>query len=258
MSDTLLRALVALPFGLVLGSFMTVVVARMPAGESVVAPRSRCPRCKAEIRSRDNIPVVSWLLLRGKCRNCGLKISAEYPLTEAVTAALVVGAAAVYESVWVIVLVGLLLSMMPAVALIDLRHRIIPNRLTYPSVLAFSLLVVVARLFGAPVDPLRALMGLAIYGGALFVVAIASRGMGMGDVKLAAVIGVSLGALGLRYVGVAAGAGVLFGGVMGIGALVMGRDRKSAIPFGPSMAAGAVVAAFWGERLAGSYLKLYH
>lgn len=258
MSDTVLRALVALPFGLVLGSFMTVVVARMPAQESVVTPRSRCPQCKAEIRSRDNIPVISWVLLRGKCHNCGHKISVEYPLTEAGTAALFVGAAIVYPSVWVAVLVGLLLVMMPAIALIDIRHRIIPNRLTYPSLIFFPVFVVVAWLFDAPVDPLRALEGLAIYGGGLFVVAFLSRGMGMGDVKLAGVIGASLGGLGLRYVGVAAAAGILFGGVMGIVVLLMGRDRKSAIPFGPSMAAGAVVAAFWGDRLAQTYLKLYH
>ncbi|MEA2520812.1 MAG: leader peptidase (prepilin peptidase) / N-methyltransferase [Actinomycetota bacterium] len=258
MSDTVLRALVALPFGLVLGSFMTVVVARMPARESVIAPRSRCPRCKTEIRTRDNLPIVSWLLLRGKCRDCGLKISAEYPLTEAVTAALAVGAAVVYPSVWVAVLVGLLLAMMPAIALIDIRHRIIPNALTYPSLALFSVFVLIARLFGAPVDPLRALEGLAIYGGALFIVAFLSRGMGMGDVKLAGVIGVALGAIGLRFVGVAAGAAILFGGLMGVAALLMGRDRKSAIPFGPSMALGAVVAALWGERLAATYLKLYH
>jgi leader peptidase (prepilin peptidase) / N-methyltransferase len=252
-----MRALFALPFGLVLGSFMTVVVARMPAKESIVAPRSRCPRCKVELRNRDNIPVISWLMLRGKCHNCGLPISAEYPLTEAVTAALVVAAAVVYASIWVDVMVGLLLVMMPAIALIDIRHRIIPNGLTYPSLLFFPVFTLVARLFNAPIEPLRSLEGLAIYGGGLFVIAFVSRGMGMGDVKLAGVIGAALGGLGLRYVGVAAAAGILFGGAMGIIALILGRDRKSAIPFGPSMAAGAVVAAFWGDRLAETYLKLY-
>lgn len=257
MSDAFLRALVALPFGLVLGSFMTVVVARIPAKESVVSPRSRCPQCKTEIRTRDNIPVISWVLLRGKCRSCGQKISPEYPLTEAATAVLAVWAAVIYPSVWVDVLVGLLLVMMPAVALIDIRHRIIPNALTYPSLLFFPALVVLARLFNAPIDPLRALEGMAIYGGGLFIIAFLSRGMGMGDVKLAGVIGVVLGGLGLRYVGVAAGAAILFGGLMGVVALALGRDRKSAIPFGPSMAAGAIVAALWGDRLAETYLKLY-
>ena len=258
MSDSVLRALVALPFGLVLGSFMTVVIARMPAKESVVAPRSRCPQCKADIRNRDNIPVLSWLLLRGKCHNCGRKISVEYPLTEAVTAGLFAGAAIVYPSVWVAILVGLLVAMMPAVALIDFRHRIIPNRLTYPSLIFFPLFVVLAWLFDAPLSPLGALEGLGLYGGGLFILALISRGMGMGDVKLAGVIGVCLGAIGLRYVGVAAGAGILFGGLMGVVALMLGRDRKSAIPFGPSIAAGVVVAVFWGDRLAETYLKLYH
>jgi leader peptidase (prepilin peptidase) / N-methyltransferase len=252
-----MRALFALPFGLVLGSFMTVVVARMPAKQSVVAPRSRCPRCGTELRNRDNIPVVSWLLLKGKCRRCGAKISAEYPLMELTTAALVVATAVEYRSVWVIVLVGLLLSMMPAIALIDIRHRIIPNGLMYPSLLLFPALVILAWLFGGPVSPLRALYGLLIYGGGLFVVAFLSGGMGMGDVKLAAVIGVALGPLGLRYVGVAGGAAILFGGLGAIVALILGRDRKSAIPFGPYIAAGAVVAAFWGDRLAQMYLGLY-
>lgn len=258
MSDAFLRGLIALPFGLVIGSFMTVVVARLPAKESVVTPRSRCPRCRAEIRNRDNIPVISWVLLRGRCHNCRERVSVEYPLTEAATAALAVGAAVVYPSVWVDALVGLLLVMMPAIALIDIRYRIIPNRVTYPSLVFFPALVVLAWLFGAPVEPLRALAGMGLYGGGLFVVAIVSRGMGMGDVKLAGVIGVVLGSLGLRYVGVAAGAAIIFGGLMGVAALGIGRDRKSAIPFGPSMAAGAVVAALWGERLAATYLKLYH
>ena len=128
----MIRALVALPFGLAVGSFMTVAVHRLPKGESVLSPRSRCPSCGVELRNRDNVPVVSWLLLRGKCHHCGAPISVEYPLTELATAVLVVGAAIVYESVWVIVAVGALLSMMPAISLIDIRHHIIPNKLMYP------------------------------------------------------------------------------------------------------------------------------
>jgi leader peptidase (prepilin peptidase) / N-methyltransferase len=132
MSEVWLRALVALPFGLVLGSFMTVAVHRLPKGESVVSPRSRCPGCGAEIGARDNIPVLSWLLLRGRCRRCGEPISVEYPLIELATAGLVVLAAIRYSNPWQAVLVGGLLALMPGVALIDLRHRIIPNRLMYP------------------------------------------------------------------------------------------------------------------------------
>ena len=254
MSEVWLRALVGLPFGLVVGSFMTVAVHRLPKGESVVSPRSRCPSCGAEIGARDNIPVLSWLLLRGRCRRCGERISVEYPLLELATAGLVVLAAIRYPNPWQAVLVGGLLALMPGIALIDLRHRIIPNRLMYPSLVLFPVLIVVSWFVGEAADPARAGIGLLLYGGILFVVAVVSGGMGMGDVKLAALIGLVLGSLGLRFVGVAAGAAVALGGLGGLVALAMGRGRKSAIPFGPYLAAGAVVAGLWGEEIASWYI----
>jgi leader peptidase (prepilin peptidase) / N-methyltransferase len=254
VDDAWIRAIVALPLGLGVGSFMTVAVHRLPRGESVVRPRSRCPSCGAEIGARDNIPVLSWLLLRGKCRRCGARISVEYPLVELATAGLVVAAAIRYPNPWHAVLVGGLLALMPGIALIDLRHRIIPNRLMYPSLLVFPVLIVLARFVGEAADPARAGIGLVLYGGILFVVAVVSGGMGMGDVKLAALIGLVLGSLGLRFVGVAAGAAVVLGGLGGLVALAMGRGRKSAIPFGPYLAAGAVVAGLWGEEIASWYI----
>ena len=257
MSDAWIRAIVALPFGLGVGSFMTVAVYRLPRGESVIRPRSRCPACGAEIGARDNIPVLSWLLLRGRCRRCGEPISVEYPLLELTTAALVVLAAIRYPNPWQAGLVGGLLALMPGIALIDLRHRIIPNRLTYPSLLLFSVVIVLARVIGGVGDPASAAIGLLLYGGILFVVAVVSRGMGMGDVKLAALIGLVLGSLGLRFVGVAAGAAIAFGGLGGVVALAMGKGRKSAIPFGPYLAAGAVVAGIWGEQIASWYIDSF-
>ncbi|HEV8565241.1 MAG TPA: prepilin peptidase [Actinomycetota bacterium] len=250
-----LRALVALPFGLALGSFMTVAVHRLPARESVVRPRSRCPRCGVEIRSRDNIPVISWLLLRGRCRSCGHPISRVYPLTELTTAGLVVAAVLRFDRPWEGALVAGLLSLMPALAIIDIRHRILPNKLTHPALVIFPIAVVVAWIFDGGVDPVRALIGGLAYGGALFIVALVSGGMGMGDVKLAAVIGIVFGAVGLRYVAVAASGAILFGGVAAVISLILGADRKSMIPFGPWIAAGAVVAGFWGDRLASAYLS---
>ena len=136
-----------------------------------------------------------------------------YPLLELSTASLVSGAFLVYESVWVAVAIAALLMLMPAIALIDIEHRIIPNRVMYPSLVAFPVYLVVARLAGAPVDLVRMVAGFALFGGALFVIALVSRGMGMGDVKLASLIGLVLGSLGLRYVGVAAGAAIALGGV---------------------------------------------
>jgi leader peptidase (prepilin peptidase)/N-methyltransferase len=255
--DVLIRIVVALPFGLVVGSFLTVVIHRMPAGESLVRPRSRCPKCGTEISNIDNVPVVSWLLLRGRCRACGAAISPVYPLTELATGALFVATALVFDDPWVVVLVCAFLALMPAVAVIDVRHHIIPNKLMYPSLIAFPIYIVAAWALGADVSPLRAGLGFLAYGGGLLLVALISRGMGMGDVKLAGVIGLVLGALGLRYVGVAAGAAILLGGVGGLLALLLGRSRRDAIPFGPYMAAGAMVAVFLGDRLAEGYLDIY-
>jgi leader peptidase (prepilin peptidase)/N-methyltransferase len=252
-----LRGLVALPFGLAVGSFMMVVISRVPAKGSLIRPRSRCPSCGTEIRNRDNVPVVSWLLLRGRCRACGSRISTEYPLVELSTAALVIGAVARYESLWQGIMVAALLSMMPAITIMDIRHRIIPNRLMYPTLVGFPMYVVIGWLLGGPLDPARAAIGLVAFGGGLLVVAMVSRGMGMGDVKLAGVLGTVFGAIGLGSVGVAAASAIVFGGLGGLLALALGRGRKSAIPFGPYLAAGAVVAAFWGPQLAHWYLQTF-
>jgi leader peptidase (prepilin peptidase)/N-methyltransferase len=254
VDEAWIRAVVALPFGLAVGSFMTVAVSRLPEGGSVIRPRSRCPSCGAEIGARDNVPVLSWLLLRGRCRRCGERISVEYPLLEVATAGVVVLAAIRFPDPWQAVLVAGLLALMPGIALIDLRHRIIPNRLTYPALLLFLPVVLLAWGIGDAADPVRAGLGLLLYGGVLFIVAAISGGMGMGDVKLAAVIGLVLGSLGLRFVGVAAAAAIVLGGLGAIVALAMGRGRKSAIPFGPYLAVGAVVAGLWGEPLAAWYI----
>lgn len=255
MSDAWVRAALAFPIGLVLGSFMTVVVARVPAKQSLVRPRSRCPACGTSIQNRDNVPVVSWLLLRGRCRSCEARISVRYPLLELSTGVLVAAAAAVAPDVWTAILLGALVSMLPAIAVIDLEHRIIPNRLMYPSLLVFPALVLLAWALGGEVDPIRALLGALAYGGGLLVVAAVSGGMGFGDVKLATVIGIALGGLGLRYVAVAAAAGILAGGVAAVGALALGRGRKSAIPFGPAIALGAIVSVLVGEQIAAAYLR---
>lgn len=248
---------VALPFALALGSFMTVVVDRVPTGGSIVSPRSRCPSCGTEILARDNVPVLGWLLLRGRCRACGARISPLYPLIEVSTAVLIVAAVAVSDDVWVSIALAALVGLMPAIAVIDLKHRIIPNRIMYPALVAFPVYLAVARLAGAPVDLVDMILGFGLYGGALLVIALISpRGMGMGDVKLAALIGLVLGAVDLRAVGVAAGMGILAGGVAAIVALLAGAGRKSALPFGPFLAFGAVVAVFATEPIVDAYLEL--
>lgn len=255
---TLLRVLVALPLGLAIGSFMTVAIHRIPEKGSLVTPRSRCPSCGAQIRAADNVPVVSYLLLRGRCRSCGARISPFYPLIELATAALVVGAAVAFASIWQAAIAAALLALMPAIAVIDIRHRIIPNRLVYPSLVGFAALILAGWLLSEDVDGLSAAIGFLAYGGGLLLIALISpRGMGMGDVKLAALVGLALGGIGLGLVGVAAGLGILLGGLAAMVALAAGAGRKGALPYGPFIAAGAVLAVFFGRGIAEAYLGLF-
>ena len=244
--------------GLAIGSFLTVVVERVPAKRSIVLPRSSCPRCGAMIRPRDNIPVVSWILLRGRCRDCGARISPMYPFLELLTAGLFVGAAFHFHPALIAVMMALFLALMVAVAAIDARHRVIPNRIVYPAFLIFGAFVIAGALAGIGLSAANAGIGLALYGGGLLLVAlIVPKGMGMGDVKLAGLIGLVLGSLGLSYVAVAAGAAVLAGGLGSVAVLVAtGKARGQTIPFGPYLALGAVVAAFAAPQIAHAYMHL--
>jgi leader peptidase (prepilin peptidase)/N-methyltransferase len=243
--------------GLVLGSFLTVVVHRLPRRESIVAPRSACPACGTTIRARDNVPLVSYLALRGRCRGCASHISAEYPATEAVTAALFVGTSIAFRAIGVAAMVAGFLAVLLAAGLIDAHHRVIPNRLTYPAFAIAAAAILGLAISGASVSPAGAAIGAVAFGGGLLLVAlIAPAGMGMGDVKLAALIGLVLGAIGLRYVAAASMLAVLAGGAGALVALAMGRGRRSTIPFGPYLAGGAAAATLWGGPLVAWYAGL--
>ncbi|HEV3320007.1 MAG TPA: prepilin peptidase [Solirubrobacteraceae bacterium] len=235
--------------GAIVGSFLNVVVHRLPRHESLVRPASHCPRCGTPVKPYDNIPILSWLLLRGRCRSCGEPISPRYPLVEAMTAVLCVGAVLVHDTAAGIALsLALILIVVPA-ALIDLEHRIIPNRLT---LLGAILALVLGTLLDPAGEPERLIAGLAA-GGFLLLAALAyPGGMGMGDVKLAAVMGLFLGRAVAPAILIALLAGVLFG------ALVIARHgahegRKTAVPFGPFLAVGAIVAVYAGQPLIDLY-----
>ena len=239
--------------GLVVGSFLNVVVHRLPKGESLVSPGSRCPSCGTAIRARDNVPVLSWLALGGRCRNCGERISGRYPLVEAATAALFAGVVLAHDSLAEVALgLGLITVVIPA-ALIDLEHRIIPNRVVLPG-------AVVALALGLALDPggepERVIAALAA-GGFLLLAALAyPQGMGMGDVKLAAVMGLFLG----RAVGPAMLVALVAG--VAVGAAIIARKgaregRKTAVPFGPFLALGAIVGVYAGEGMADAYLDRF-
>lgn len=242
-------AVLSLAPGLALGSFLNVVAARVPLRRSVVSPPSACMSCGTRIAWHDNIPVVSWLLLRGRCRSCSAAIPWVYPGVELLTAALVAGCVLAFGVTLEALVAAFFCSVLVVVSATDLEHRIIPNRVVLPA--AAVVLVAQTLLHPSPEWALGALGA----SGFLFAAALAyPAGMGMGDVKLAALIGVVMGSLGLRFVGVAAGAAIAFGGLGGVVALAMGRGRKSAIPFGPYLAAGAVVAGLWGEEIASWYI----
>ncbi len=243
--------------GLAIGSFLNVVIHRVPKGESVVRPPSACPGCQAPIRPRDNIPVVGWLLLRGKCRDCGVKISARYPIVELATAVLFVimalrfGLDPVLPAYLYLAAVGL------ALAVIDLDCKRLPDKLTLPSYPVAAVLLGVAALAGSDSgDPLRALIGgavmYAIYFGLCFAY---PAGMGFGDVKLAGVLGAYTAWIGWGAWAVGLFLGFFLGGIFGILLILVRKGgRKTAVPFGPFMLLGVLVAILAGEEIAQAYL----
>jgi leader peptidase (prepilin peptidase)/N-methyltransferase len=254
--DALLVTLLGL-LGLVVGSFLNVVIARVPLGESVVSPRSRCPRCGSEISSRDNIPILSWLVLRGRCRNCHEPISIRYPLVELSHAALWL--AMLWRLGWNPELPAYLYfaSVGLALAVIDLDTKRLPNVLTLPSYVVVGLLLLIpAGMDGEWSFYLRAWLSAAALYGFYFVLALVyPAGMGFGDVKLAGVLGLVLGWLSWGHLVVGGFLGFLLGAVVGGALMIFGRaGRKSKIPFGPFMLAGALIAIFWGGSLWSSYL----
>jgi leader peptidase (prepilin peptidase)/N-methyltransferase len=236
--------------GLVVGSFLNVVIYRLPRRESLATPRSRCPACETPVRPRDNVPVLSWLLLRGRCRDCGAPIALRYPLIEALTA-LLYGAVVLVEGSTVDIALGfILVTVIVPAAAIDLEHRIIPNRL----LAAGSVLALIAGLALDPGgEPQRVIAALAA-GGFLFAAAIAyPSGMGMGDVKFAAFLGLCLGSAVAPAMMTALIAGVAIGAAV-IARKGVAAGRKTAVPFGPSLALGAILGLTAGGAIVNWYL----
>jgi leader peptidase (prepilin peptidase) / N-methyltransferase len=252
-SRAVLLVVLAAAGGLLVGSFLNVVAWRLPRGESLVAPGSHCPGCGHPVRPYDNVPVLSWLALRGRCRDCRTPISARYPLVEALTAALAAAVVLTNDGAHDLLLGLVLVALLVPIALIDLDHRIVHNRLTALGALA-------ALAIGAATDPgelPEQLVAGAAAGGFLLLAALARPGgMGMGDVKLAGMLGLFLG----REVAVALLVALVVGTLVGI--VVMARrgvseGRKTAIPFGPFLALGGVVALVAGSAIVDWYLDTF-
>jgi leader peptidase (prepilin peptidase) / N-methyltransferase len=241
-------AAVAFAPALALGSFLNVVAARVPLRRSIVRPPSACMACGHEIRWYDNVPLLSYAVLRGRCRECGVRIPPLYPAVELVTALLIAGCVLAFGLTVEAAIAAFFCAVLVAISAIDLEHRIIPNRIVLPA----TAIVLVANTLNDPsVEWLAA--GAAAFTFLLVAALIYPAGMGMGDVKLAALMGVALG----KTVPVALMAGMV---TAMIPSLVLfarhgAKARKMGIPFGPFLAIGSVVALFWGDAILHAYFS---
>jgi leader peptidase (prepilin peptidase)/N-methyltransferase len=266
-------ALVVGAFGSIIGSFLNVVIYRVPLGRSIVAPPSACGSCGHEVRAYDNIPLVSWLVLRGRCRDCAAPISARYPLVELggavffgvvawrflpdVTAS--TGGLALAAAITQLVAFLYFAAISLALALIDLDTRRLPDVIVLPSYLVGAVLLGAAAVLGEEwTRLLSAALGMLGLGGVYLALALVRPGgMGMGDVKLAGVTGLMLGWLGIPELLVGGLAGFVLGGLFGVALLLAGRGRRTAVAFGPWLLAGAWLGILAGSPIATAYLTLF-
>ena len=235
---------------LVVGSFLNVVIHRVPRRESIVWPASHCPHCGEPIQPRDNIPLISFLLLRGRCRNCKEPISVRYPVVEATNGLLFGVAAYVFGASLTLLPALVLISALVSLAVIDLEHGLLPNVIVGPAALVGLVLSILANPAGWWTYPLSAIA----VGGALFVlVFVYPAGMGMGDVKMGGMLGAFLG----PYAALAVFLGALLGAVTGGLLMVAGKmRRRSALPFGLFMAIGGIISLFVGPQLWELYMNV--
>jgi len=256
---TALVAAISGVYGLVIGSFLNVVIWRVPRKESIVRPPSHCPGCDVKIANRDNIPVISWILLRCHCRNCGTAISMRYPFVELLTAALFAAVGARFAHSWALPAYLVLTAALVALSAIDLEHYILPNRILYPTDGAVIALLAVASVgehdWGASG---RAVLAGAVAFAIFFTIHIVSpKGMGFGDVRLSFLLGLALGWIGWGEVAGGLFTGFVYGAVIGVVLIaVKVRGRKQQIPFGPFLAAGALTFVLFGEPIVDWYRHL--
>lgn len=250
-------------FGAIIGSFLNVCIYRIPIGKSIVTPPSSCPSCGNPVKPYDNIPVISWLLLGGKCRSCKAGISPRYPLVEALNGALWCAVFLRFEPDWTSAAIyAVLLSALVVITFIDLDHQIIPDSISIPGIplgiilgsLFLSDPFMRGQLMGQSLGWISSAGGAALGFGLYYVIAVASRGgMGGGDIKLMAMLG---GFLGWKGVLLTTFVGSLAGSVVGLGLVVFsGAGRKTKVPFGPFLALGGAVSIFYGQELLNWYLS---
>ena len=247
--------------GLVIGSFLNVVIHRVPLGQSLVAPGSSCPACGTPVRARHNVPVLGWLVLRGRCADCRTTIAVRYPLVELGTAALFVAVTLRLGFTPVLPAFLYLTAVAVALAVIDLDVHRLPNAIVLPSYVVGVVLLAPAVVTGGGLATAgRGLAGAAVLGGLYLGLALARPGaMGFGDVKLAGLLGLNLGVLGWDALAVGGFGAFLLGGLVTAPLLLTRRaGRRTAVPFGPFMLAAAVLAVLVATPVADLYLSLLH
>jgi leader peptidase (prepilin peptidase) / N-methyltransferase len=260
MSPNAIASLAGL-LGLAAGSFANVVIHRVPRRESVIRPGSRCPACGAPVAWRDNVPLLGWLALRGRCRACGTSIPAHYPLVELTMGVLWFLLTLRLLSAglgWAVPAYLALAFLCVVLAVIDANTRLLPNRVTYPAFpVVLGLLLVASVGLGDLGRLARGLLAALAVGGFFLALALISpRGMGLGDVKLAPTLGLALGWLSWGAVAVGVFAGFLLGGLAGLAAIgLLGLTRKSLLPFGPWLVAGALLGVLAGADVAAWYTR---
>jgi leader peptidase (prepilin peptidase)/N-methyltransferase len=253
-------SLFAFVFGAVVGSFLNVCIYRLPRSESIVFPASHCPGCGRVIRPYDNVPILSYLVLRGRCRTCGVRISPQYPVVELINALLTMFLFIKFGFSLTFLFLFIFCSALVVITFIDLEHRIIPDVISLPGiVVGFAASFFIVNLCtGRTLGWLNSLIGILVGGGSLFLVAFLyqiitkKEGMGGGDIKLLAMMGAFLGWMAVPFIIFTSS---LVGSVVGISLmLVQKKDSKLAIPFGPFLAFGAILYVFYGRRLIHWYL----
>ena len=256
MTPDLILSLFALVTGMVVGSFLNVCICRLPKDESVVSPPSHCPRCDYRIRWYDNIPLVSYLLLRGRCRGCGTRISIQYPLVELLNGLLTLALFLRFGPTLAFLALFLFCSALVVITFIDLEHQIIPDEISLPGIV----IGFVCSFFLPGYSWLNSMLGILLGGGSLLLIAYTyqwltgNEGMGGGDIKLLAMMGAFLGWKSILFIVFASS---LAGSIIGVTMmLVLKKDSKLAIPFGPYLAFGALLYIFCGRQIIHWYLNM--
>ena len=253
--DVILTGMIIFVIGLVIGSFSNVCIYRIPRNESLVSPGSHCPQCNKPIPFYDNIPVISYILLKGKCRYCGQPIPLQYPIVELATGLFYLALYLFYGLQLITIIYMILCTLLIIISFIDLKERIIPDVLSLP----FIAIGFIVSFFLRTLSPIDSLLGILAGGGSLLIIAIAGtylfkkEAMGGGDIKLAAMIGAFLG---WQLTLLSLFLGFFLGSIIGVIVLIINKGKSDIVPFGPFIALGAMLSIFWGQAIIFWYLMI--